>query len=859
MKTLSLKGRLAIAMSSGVLALVVGLGAISMNFAERDLRRTLSGAQLDMVTRVADGLDEDLRGAVDALAASAVVTPVDVAADADRFATAYAQQPALLQLFEEVFVVDTNGVVTGAYPQKRIHLVGVELGDRAYFKSVMATGKPVVSEALRAKLVGTPIIDVAAPIRDGDGRIRAVLVGVLPLTKPNFLGAFSTTRNGRTGYFAVTTTGPDAIYLAHPDPARLMKPVLGGRGLADARTIAAHQPGSTVTTVDGGREALVSFKPLATVGWVVAAVLPEDEAFETITRARERTIATAVVAALIVLPLVWLIAWFLLRPLTALRDEVEAIATNPKSDAFATVRLRDEVGEVAAAFNAMLAGQRTAEAARVASDQDRRRLVAILESSRDFVAMTNVDGRVTYLNASARAVLGLPLDADVSATTIDDHFAPWAAAKLQNEGIPAALAHGIWLGETAVVDRNGREVPVDQTVIAHRNLDGRLEFFSSLMHDTTASQAAATAMRSSEARMLSIADALPVHVSFLDREYRYRFVNSIYESHFGIDRSRIVGRTVCELIGPEAYRSYEPFLRRAATGQTQVFEVDSRSGVRPVHLLVKIIPEIDDHGRVDGYHFIHQDVTDHKVENQRLSRLIRADALTGLLNRAGFESAITDAMERSRHHLASMALFYLDVDRFKAVNDAHGHQIGDKLLRGFASRLVRAVRGADVVAAARRRRVRRHRRRRAQQRRRACDRREDRPRDAARVRVRRDDAVDHDEHRRRGLRRRAGQRREPDRTRRRRALPREERRSQLLRGRRGAADVRRDEPDRGQHDDPVTRRGASSSHRRASSSLSSPSLSSSSLVVVPFVVVRGVAGWPAGAATGIMRSRALAR
>ncbi len=698
MKTLSLKGRLAIAMSSGALALVIGMGAISMHFAEKDLRRTLSTEQLDMVTRVADGLDEDLRGAVEALAASAAVTPVDVAADPDRFKGFYAQYPALLQLFEEVFVIDASGVVTAGYPQKTARVVGLDLGDRAYFKQVLATRKPVVSEPLRGKLTGTPIINVAAPIRDADGRVRAVLVGVLPLTKPNFLGAFSAARIGRTGYFVVTTTGANPIYLAHPDPARLMQPVVGGRGLATARMLAAQQAGSTQASVEDGDEALVSFKPLATTRWVVAAVLPRNEAFETVTLARERTISTAVIAALIVLPLAWLIAWILLRPLTALRDQVEAIAADPQGSGFATIRLDDEVGEVAAAFNAMLAGQRVAEAARLASDQDRRRLVAILESSRDFVAMTNVDGNVTYLNASARALLGLALDTDVSVYTIEDHFAPWAVAKLQNEGVPAALAHGIWCGETAIVDKHGNEVPVDQTVIAHRNLDGRLEFFSSLMHDTTASQAAAAAMRSSEARMLSIADALPVHVSFLDRDYRYRFVNSIYETHFGIDRSEIIGKSVRELIGAEAYRSYQPFLERAGTGQPQVFEVDSRSGVRPVHLLVKILPEFDDDGRIDGYHFIHQDVTDHKVENQRLSRLIRADALTGLLNRAGFESAIAEAMGRSRHHLASMALFYLDVDRFKSVNDRHGHQIGDKLLRGFAGRLVRAVRGADVVA-----------------------------------------------------------------------------------------------------------------------------------------------------------------
>jgi diguanylate cyclase (GGDEF)-like protein/PAS domain S-box-containing protein len=218
------------------------------------------------------------------------------------------------------------------------------------------------------------------------------------------------------------------------------------------------------------------------------------------------------------------------------------------------------------------------------------------------------------------------------------------------------------------------------------------------MHDTSAAKAASVAMRSSEARMLSIADALPVMVSFIDCTYRYRFVNSRYEDHFGLDKSHFIGKSVEEMVGPAAYRVYLPFLERVSGGEPQVFEVESHQGIRPVHFFVKLIPQYDEFDEITGFHFIHQDVTDHKVENQRLSQLARADALTGLLNRSGFETAIVDAMGRSRHHMSAMALFYLDVDRFKAINDKFGHQIGDKLLRGFAARLLRAVRSADIAA-----------------------------------------------------------------------------------------------------------------------------------------------------------------
>jgi diguanylate cyclase (GGDEF)-like protein/PAS domain S-box-containing protein len=632
------------------------------------------------------------------MAASANAMPHDVAMDVKKFDTFYAQSPALLQLFDRVFVLDTSGIVKTAYPDTDSKLIGVDLSERRYFQRVMAFAKPVISDPLRGKVSGAPLIDIAAPILDAEGNVIAVMVGVLPLSKKNFLGEFGDARIGKTGYFTVVTTWPEPTYLAHPDKARIMQPATGDKSRAMSKIINATTAASIISTLEDGSEALITYKPMKMSNWVLAAVLPGEEAFATVAHARTRTIEVGFIAGLIVLPIVWSFAWIMFRPLNGLRKQVEAIALDPHGGSLAVVGRKDEVGEVAIAFNAMLAGQRASEALRLASDQDRRRLVAILESSQDFVAMADVKGRLTYLNASARAICGIGLNDDVSKSSARDYLPPWALDKLQKEGVRAALRDGIWLGETAVIGANGREVPVDQTVIAHRNVDGRLEFFSSLLHDTSSAQKASAAMRSSEARMLSIADALPVLVAFIDRDYHYDFVNSRYEDHFGVDKTHFLGKSVEEVIGTSAYQVYRPFLERAAAGEPQLFEIESHAGVRPAHFFVRLLPQYDDDDRITGYHFIHQDVTDHKVENQRLSQLVRADALTGLLNRAGFETAIVDAMARSQHHLSAMALFYLDVDRFKSINDQYGHQIGDKLLRAFASRLVRAVRSADVAA-----------------------------------------------------------------------------------------------------------------------------------------------------------------
>jgi predicted signal transduction protein with EAL and GGDEF domain len=78
-------------------------------------------------------------------------------------------------------------------------------------------------------------------------------------------------------------------------------------------------------------------------------------------------------------------------------------------------------------------------------------------------------------------------------------------------------------------------------------------------------------------------------------------------------------------------------------------------------------------------------------------RLAYCDPLTGLPNRLAFITRLTAALERGRHRGASSALLYIDVDRFKQINDTLGHGVGDALLRGVADRLQRSVRDSDIV------------------------------------------------------------------------------------------------------------------------------------------------------------------
>ena len=83
---------------------------------------------------------------------------------------------------------------------------------------------------------------------------------------------------------------------------------------------------------------------------------------------------------------------------------------------------------------------------------------------------------------------------------------------------------------------------------------------------------------------------------------------------------------------------------------------------------------------------------------ERLQRMARHDELTGLLNRAFLQDRIDSALARARRNGSRFSLLFLDLDKFKKVNDDHGHSVGDRLLQEVAMRLRRCVREADSVA-----------------------------------------------------------------------------------------------------------------------------------------------------------------
>src|SRR5919106_6670805 len=230
------------------------------------------------------------------------------------------------------------------------------------------------------------------------------------------------------------------------------------------------------------------------------------------------------------------------------------------------------------------------------------------------------------------------------------------------------------------------------------------------------SAAAEAAARESEERLRLVANNVPALISYVDREQRYRFSNRTYDAWFGIAHEEMIGRTVAEVFGEEAYARMRPDIERCLAGETVEFEFTTTDGARRRTMHISCVPHFGarkEHApEVLGFYMLANDVTALKRAQEdlrfaaiqlqhdarRLEFLAHHDTLTGLPNRAMFADRAREAVSHARRHDKTAAVLFLDMDNFKEINDSLGHDVGDGLLKIIAARLRASVRDDDFVA-----------------------------------------------------------------------------------------------------------------------------------------------------------------
>jgi PAS domain S-box-containing protein len=118
------------------------------------------------------------------------------------------------------------------------------------------------------------------------------------------------------------------------------------------------------------------------------------------------------------------------------------------------------------------------------ADEARDRMIAILESTTDMVGIADPEGHIIYLNRAGCNLFDVQ-DGDVTKSVIRDFLPNADTHPVLTEGIPTAIREGVWSGETVLLSRTGRQIPVSQVILAHKSNEGKLEFLSTIVRDMT--------------------------------------------------------------------------------------------------------------------------------------------------------------------------------------------------------------------------------------------------------------------------------------------------------------------------------------------------------------------------------------
>lgn len=339
---------------------------------------------------------------------------------------------------------------------------------------------------------------------------------------------------------------------------------------------------------------------------------------------------------------------------------------------------------------------------------------AVLDALPDHIYVKDLSGRYLLVNEAGLRQRNLAKLDDILGKTAYD-LVPREVAERMSAEDRTVIDSGVPLVNREAITRfagvaAGDPVPRWHitTKIPMRDARGNVVGVLGINRDITDRKRAEVALRESEQTFRAIFDQAAVGMSLVSPDLRYLRVNDKLCEMLGYSREELLSMTLAEVNLPESRDEAIDYRRRLLSGRAAGQELREKELLRKdgsriwVALATSLV--LDEDGEPQYFVSVLQDISEAKraalalrESEERFRRLAHYDLLTDLPSRALFQDRLKQTLAHAARNRWTLGVMFVDLDRFKQVNDTLGHAAGDLLLREVSARLSRSVRSGDTV------------------------------------------------------------------------------------------------------------------------------------------------------------------
>lgn len=330
--------------------------------------------------------------------------------------------------------------------------------------------------------------------------------------------------------------------------------------------------------------------------------------------------------------------------------------------------------------------------------ESEQRFRSLTELSADWYWEQDANYRFTYVSPTALHGLLSASDDVIGKTRFEADF-EWESDEIREEHRRTLAARQPFRDLVVRARRTGRwGLTSGEPVFGQ---DGAFLGYRGIGRDVTELKRVERQLRESESRFRDFAEAASEFVWECDALGRYTYLSPKVRDLLGYTHTELIGRQMRDLMPPGEAERAERWLadNTREDGSYREFEhrLATRSG-NVVWVTVNAVSVRSESGEIIGHRGTVRDVTDRKQAEERISHLATRDPLTGLPNRLLLHDRLDQGLVNARRSRQSLALMFIDLDRFKNINDSLGHDVGDLLLKEVAERMQGCLRKGDTLS-----------------------------------------------------------------------------------------------------------------------------------------------------------------